>query len=267
MRDTRRLAIFFNSVLINGAIYLACLPLLWFMALVFRARYDSDWRAFKVTAWLQLGFALTVPYLLFAEVPLGHAIGAPMIAAFLLGASAVLIVAFGLLTFPIVFFSLHRPRNWQRWNVGILTGYFLVVMIGYAVDQHYRTEQRQAARPRVPTDLNIFMYGQVLEADGRPAGGAWVTLEGCDYYRRNIIQADDDGIFRVHARCARALEISQIRNFSNALPCISDDATGRPGGPLARFNVSGPHVGARDEPYWGGHSRENPYRIACTWSR
>lgn len=261
----RRFAIFFNSLLINGAIFLFCLPVLVLMALFFTSYYETDWRAFKVTAWLQLAFALTVPFLLFADFPLGHAIGAPMIAAALLGFSAVLIVAFGLLTFPVVFFSLHRPANWRRSNGLILAGYFIVAVLGYAIVEGHRVARLRVPPPAIPTDFNLVFYGQVLEADGRPAGGAFVTLDGCDYYARKIVQVDDDGIFEVRAQCANALSISQIRNFSNSWPCINSDGSGQPGGPLARITLNGPQVAEEDELNRGGYSREKPYRIVCTW--
>ena len=271
-RNRRRLAIYLNSILINGAIYLVCLPLLAMMASFFRSHFDTDWRAFKLTALLQLAFALTVPYLLFADVPLGHAIGAPIIATVLLGVSAFLIGAFGLLAFPVVFCLLHRPANWKLWLERIFAGYFAIPVLLVVVVE---LEKRIADRPggqsvndaSMPPEFNVVLYGQILEVDGQPSGGAFVALDGCESYDRKMLQADDAGIFRVRAHCANSLLISQVSSFSHALACVRDDDSAQPGGPLARFVVDGFHVTGKDESYWGGFSREKPYRIACSWNR
>ena len=267
----RRRDIFFYSILTNGAIYLLSLPFVATMALVFNAYYKTDWRAFQITAMLQLVFALTVPYLLFAGVSLGHAIGAPIIAAALLGFSALMILAFGLLVYPIVFYLTHRPPNWKRWLGRILGSYITVVALGFMAIHIDRVANRPAGQSVsdavLPPDYNVVFYGQILEADGRPSGGAFVSLGGCEHYDRKMLQTGDDGIFQVKAQCAAALLISQVRNFSNARPCIRDDGAAQPGGPLARFTVEGTHLTDEDKPYWGGFSRENPYRITCSWSR
>ena len=227
------------------------LPIVAMMAGVFIYKFRKGWIALWITMLLQLPFSVVFPEVYF------HNVSMPGIAS--VGAWVFTLVAtglFGLAMYPFVFFIVHgKPR--QRLLAGGLTlvGALVSLLLFYT-----------PVAERYNLDLNVDVYGKIVDLDGTPSKTAAVHLNYCTRYKTNPVYTDRNGIFRVRAACPQQLVVTRVVKHVGDKPCLTqtESSLSLLGG-VMKFVSREQHRREPDALFWGDHDEDNPYTVACIW--
>lgn len=229
----------------------ASIPAVIVMAGVFMIIFRKGWIALLITAALQLPFSVIFLEVYFRDAYL------PGIAS--VGAWAFTIFAtslFGLAIYPFVFFILHG-KSQQRLLAGGLTlfGVLVSLQLFYEpVAEHYNL------------DLDVEVYGKIVDLDGKPSSSAAVHLDYCTRYLKNPVYTDYNGIFHARAKCPQQLVVTRVVKNYGDKPCLTrtESSLSLLGG-VMKFVSREQHRREPDALYWGDHGKDNPYVVACIW--
>jgi hypothetical protein len=162
-------------------------------------------------------------------------------------------ICIGILLCPICYLLAAKPVNWQRNSKRLATAYAIIVVL--------------AAMPALATRLgigaNVDLYGRVTNVDGSPVANAAVHFTRCAYIDDNPAVTDENGLFRVKAKCRSYLSVTKIYNPETRTECLSRFSMGA-GRNVAKFDAVRT-LGPGSLPNWQDYGANNPYPFQCAW--